>query len=130
MNIQDARLALAETLDDITEDGWTTSTDTKPDIYTGLIHVGHVQSVKADTYATYGCDIPITLWADEATDVDAVSKLYALISPMDGSILRWLQSKASPVTAYEVGPVERREEGPGAWLAVDITVRLQISSTP
>ena len=127
-NIQQVRVDLAELLNEVTPDGWLAGTATRPDIYTGLIHVGHPTEIRPDTMSTFGCALPITLWADETGDTVNIETFYALLSPIDGSLLRWLRSKGCPITEYEIGEIGPREEGPSTFLAVTINARFQVAS--
>lgn len=128
MNIHAAREALAAELDDITPEGWQTSTETSPSIYSGLIHIGHAQTIKPDTMRTYGVDLAVTVWADETGDREAASKLYELLSPGEFSIVKHVARPGSEITftSVSVGPVGPRDEGPSGYLAADLIIRVQV----
>lgn len=130
MNIHDVRVELAAQLDEITPAWWSTSLETFPDVYSGLIHIGHATEIRPDTLRSFGADIPITLWVDETNDNDAQRKLYELLSPMNGSVLRHLTSKQSTFTVFTAGDVGPRRGGPSGYLAAEIVVRVQVSTTP
>lgn len=126
MNIHEAREALAAELENLAPDGWRASTETRPGIYSGLIHVGHATEIRLDSLRTYGVDIPVTLWADESSDVDAALKLYTLLSPGEGSILRQVRAGDFTFTAFTAGNVGPRDEGPSGFLAADVVIRIQV----
>jgi hypothetical protein len=134
VNIQQIRVDLAAVLDGIKPEGWQVTTETAPDIHTGLIQVGHATTITPLTYRADIAEIAVTLWVNEADATIGVESLYALLSPGEGSIRHTFRDtmtvpgtermiRVGPIVAGNVGP---RDEGPTGYLAGDVVIPVRV----
>lgn len=130
MSIQDARLQLASILRDLlAEDGWTVTTATRPEFSSRTVVVGHARRIDPQSLAAFRADLQVSLWVNEADDMEAVDDLYALVSP-GNSLQEFLVNHPTFVLAdgVAVGNVGPRDEGPTGFLVADLIVPAMVAA--
>lgn len=130
MNIQSTRLALATLLGGLLPDRWEVTTETLPAVHHRVAHVEHAKVNRPETFTTHTVEILVTLYVDEAEDIDAVEELYGLVSPGPASLFNVLGRSGEltvvGVECGEVGPRLGPDEGPTIFLSCDIRVQLRV----
>ena len=130
VTIQDLRRTVAAEMEALKPQGWEVSVDTNATIRAGLIHVGHVADVTYRTFCEVTFDLFVTLWVNEAEDVDAADHLYRLISPGEDSLLTsWYNTSTTEPGPPVVETVGAVPQGPTGFLAAVLRIPLQLSQS-